>query len=201
MGKNETAMPASGERILQAARIEFEKYGFAGARVDRIADAANANKQLVYRYFKDKQGLYDAVVNHLIDVLQQTNARTPGRGIRRMAPTPEQLREDAAIRESWTRILSWESLQPVSSTDASLKFIRANYERYIAELTEDPDAEAALSRFPRRMVFALLLAADHLPFGTPSAFAAALGKESVEPGDVEEWFDFVHEFVSSINPK
>jgi AcrR family transcriptional regulator len=34
----------------------------AGARVDRIASAANANKAQIYHYFGDKDGLFDAVL-------------------------------------------------------------------------------------------------------------------------------------------
>ena len=37
-------------RLLEAATEEFAAHGIAGARVDRIAAAANANKQLIYVY-------------------------------------------------------------------------------------------------------------------------------------------------------
>jgi AcrR family transcriptional regulator len=35
---------ATKRRLLDAARDEFAAYGIAGARVDRIAEAAQANK-------------------------------------------------------------------------------------------------------------------------------------------------------------
>ena len=38
-------------RILAAATEEFTKHGIAGARVDRIAAAANSNKAMLYAYF------------------------------------------------------------------------------------------------------------------------------------------------------
>src|SRR5690606_19777119 len=40
----------------------FAAKGFAGARVDEIAADANVNKQLVYHYFSNKQGLYQAAL-------------------------------------------------------------------------------------------------------------------------------------------
>ncbi|WP_329012387.1 TetR family transcriptional regulator [Streptomyces sp. NBC_00690] len=52
---------ATKARILQAATEEFALYGIAGARVDRIAKAALANKNLIYVYFCNKDGLFDAV--------------------------------------------------------------------------------------------------------------------------------------------
>ncbi|GAA1598157.1 TetR family transcriptional regulator [Actinomadura kijaniata] len=48
-------------RILQAATAEFAAHGLAGARVDRIAQAASANKNLIYVYFGSKEALFDAV--------------------------------------------------------------------------------------------------------------------------------------------
>ena len=53
---------ATRERILVAAREEFAKHGFAGARVDRIAASANASKERLYAYFGDKSALFGAVI-------------------------------------------------------------------------------------------------------------------------------------------
>lgn len=49
-------------RLLAAATIEFATHGLAGARVDRIAAAAGANKERLYAYFGDKQRLFGAVL-------------------------------------------------------------------------------------------------------------------------------------------
>ena len=47
-------------RLLEAAITEFSAYGIAGARVDRIASAAKANKQAIYAYFGSKDALFAA---------------------------------------------------------------------------------------------------------------------------------------------
>ncbi|MEU9853277.1 TetR family transcriptional regulator [Streptomyces sp. NPDC047974] len=71
---------ATKARILRAATEEFAAYGIAGARVDRIAKAASANKNLIYVYFCNKDGLFDAVFDaHL------------GRGLDTVPFTPEDL--------------------------------------------------------------------------------------------------------------
>jgi TetR/AcrR family transcriptional regulator len=49
-------------RILTAAREEFARRGFAGARVAAIARRAAVNKQLLFYYFHSKRGLYQAVL-------------------------------------------------------------------------------------------------------------------------------------------
>jgi AcrR family transcriptional regulator len=53
---------ATRRRLLEAARAEFTARGIAGARVDRIAAAANANKAQIYHYFGDKDTLFNAVL-------------------------------------------------------------------------------------------------------------------------------------------
>ena len=48
--------------ILNAAEIEFATNGFAAARTESIAARANVVKGLIFHYFKNKEGLYEAVL-------------------------------------------------------------------------------------------------------------------------------------------
>ena len=60
---------ATRARILEAATAEFAAHGLAGARVDRLAERAGANKERIYAYFGNKEGLFDATVEANIDQL------------------------------------------------------------------------------------------------------------------------------------
>lgn len=51
--------------ILKAAVREFAREGVAGARTDAIARFAGVNKALLYYYFKDKESLYEAVLDEV----------------------------------------------------------------------------------------------------------------------------------------
>lgn len=57
---------ATKERILTAATAEFAARGVSGARVDRIAANASANKRAIYDYFGDKNALFAAVLEHAL---------------------------------------------------------------------------------------------------------------------------------------
>jgi AcrR family transcriptional regulator len=59
--------PDSRERILDAAEHAFSEHGLAGARVAAIAEAADANKAMLYYYFGSKDGLYTAVLERVVD--------------------------------------------------------------------------------------------------------------------------------------
>jgi len=56
--------------ILEAAVAEFAENGVAGTRTDAIARAAHVNKALLYYYFKDKESLYQAVLDHVFGGLR-----------------------------------------------------------------------------------------------------------------------------------
>jgi TetR/AcrR family transcriptional regulator len=57
--------------ILAAAEKLFAAHGYEGARVDAIAAAAGHNKTLIFRYFKNKLGLYAAVLQRADQELGQ----------------------------------------------------------------------------------------------------------------------------------
>jgi TetR/AcrR family transcriptional regulator len=56
--------------ILQAAIQEFALQGMSGARTDAIARAARVNKALLYYYYKDKETLYGAALDHAFSQLK-----------------------------------------------------------------------------------------------------------------------------------
>jgi AcrR family transcriptional regulator len=51
--------------ILKAAVREFAREGVSAARIDAIARSAGVNKALLYYYFKDKEALYQAVLDEV----------------------------------------------------------------------------------------------------------------------------------------
>jgi AcrR family transcriptional regulator len=61
-------------RIVAAAREEFAKRGFAGARVDQIARRAGVNKQLLFYYYHSKRGLFQAVLTQSAGELEHALA-------------------------------------------------------------------------------------------------------------------------------
>ncbi len=58
-------MGSSEDTIKNAAMKEFASHGFEGARVDRIAKKAKANKAMIYYHFKSKEKLYEAVLSEM----------------------------------------------------------------------------------------------------------------------------------------
>ena len=53
---------ATKRQILDAAEIEFAQHGLHGTRVDAIAKRAGVAPRMIYYYFENKDGLYQAVL-------------------------------------------------------------------------------------------------------------------------------------------
>src|ERR1044071_6846198 len=62
------------ERILEAAKTAFMKYGLYGARMQDIADAAGINKALLHYYFRSKEKLFETIFIEVVkDFLPRIN--------------------------------------------------------------------------------------------------------------------------------
>jgi AcrR family transcriptional regulator len=98
---------ATRERIFAAATAEFSRHGLAGARIDRIATRARANKQAIYLYFGGKQKLFGAVVRAKMGEIGRTIDLDP-------AQVPEvvgQLFDWYQEHPELIRLLLWEALE------------------------------------------------------------------------------------------
>ncbi len=51
------------ERILAAAKTEFSRKGYRGARMVSIAELAGVNKALIHYYFQSKEKLYQEIIS------------------------------------------------------------------------------------------------------------------------------------------
>lgn len=76
--KKKTARKGQGtsrDLLLAAARREFARRGFEGARVDEIAKRAGVNKQLVYHHFGNKEDLYRLVLESVYTEIREQEKR------------------------------------------------------------------------------------------------------------------------------
>jgi AcrR family transcriptional regulator len=132
---------ATKERILEAALAEFSAHGIAGARVDRIAQAARCNKNLIYIYFEDKETLFTTVLRkHLMRIHEEQPF------------TPDDLPGFAARVFDWAlanpdlmRLMAWSALEQ-QAKDKTERV--AALEGKVAALTEAQNAGRVGTAFP-----------------------------------------------------
>jgi AcrR family transcriptional regulator len=97
---------ATKQRIMDAATEEFARYGIAGARVERVVEAARTNRAQLYAYFGSKEGLFDAVffasLEQIVNVVPIDGTDLAGWAVRLY---DEYLRRPDLIRlATWTRL-------------------------------------------------------------------------------------------------
>jgi AcrR family transcriptional regulator len=112
-------------RLLNAAGDEFATFGFAGARIDRIAVRAGVNKERIYPYFGNKAGLFEAVISHQ---MEKGLDEVPLTGL-----GPEAVARfagdyfDASVRNpKLARLTAWEGLERSEPVGAEQRAIRAD---------------------------------------------------------------------------
>ncbi|WP_431924379.1 TetR/AcrR family transcriptional regulator [Nonomuraea jabiensis] len=117
---------ATRQRIFESATAEFAAHGLAGARVERIAAAAKANKQAIYLYFGGKEKLFGAVVRAKVDEVCHAGALDPGA----VADSVGQLFDWYQDHPDLIRLLLWEALEngpgPVQGEDERRAAYRGN---------------------------------------------------------------------------
>ena len=97
---------ATRERILTAAGEEFAAYGIAGARVDRIAANARANKAQLYAFYGSKDALFETVfkasLDGIVNAVPIDGEDLPGYAVRLY---DEYLEHPELVRlATWTRL-------------------------------------------------------------------------------------------------
>jgi len=96
--------------LLDAAAGEFSERGFAGGRVDRIAEEAGVNKERIYSYFGSKDGLSAAVLEHcLTAVVDAVPIR--GDGIDAITDYVGRLFDYHHEHPRFARLMVWEGLE------------------------------------------------------------------------------------------
>ena len=119
---------ATRRRLLDAATAEFARYGIAGARVDRIAASAQANKAQIYAWFSSKDGLFDAVfVEHLsliVGLVPLDATDLPGYAVRLYDAYLD--RPEVVLLATWARLerVPTGDLLAVAADDVAVKLAR-----------------------------------------------------------------------------
>lgn len=164
---------ATRARILGAAVAEFSQWGLAGARIDRIADAAATNKRMIYVYFGDKDGLFEAALQsalgELIAAVPITEDDLPGYATR--------LFDHVVHRPDVWRLSMWRQLErPASGPQAG-----ELYAQKVAAMRSAAGADGTVSGLPAVDLLVLVQAMAGAWLVSPADLLTADGSEPSSP--------------------
>jgi AcrR family transcriptional regulator len=163
---------ATKARILDAATAEFSAHGLAGARVDRIAERAGANKQLIYAYFQSKERLFDSTleanIERLLDEIPFDARDLPGYA--------QRLFDFAHDHPELTRLALWHTLERPGLL-AKLPQCTESTVRKLDSLTAAQAAGAIDSTITPEQLLDVVVAV---------VYSSAIGNLTAVPGDAQD---------------
>lgn len=153
------------ERVLDAARMVFLREGYAGARLDAIAEQAGFSKGVVYSQFAGKADLFLALVEARIAERAAVNARlaADGAGLDGLAALLGANERRSAEGGDWMRLLI--EFRVVAARDPELAArygaLHARTVEHFGEAVRTVLANGGLTTaYPARVVAQLVLALE-----------------------------------------
>lgn len=188
------------ENILNAAAREFSEKGFAGARVDVIAEIAGGNKSLLYQYFKSKDGLFAAVLERYYETIRQGDHAVDTIDDPRQALTTIVVSTyDAWVKiPEFVSILSSENLLKATHVKR-LKTVIARYRELIDVLDNilKRGAEAGIFRsgIDARQVYVTIAALTTYHWSNNHTLSALLGVNITSPAALRQRREHISDVV------
>ncbi|PXY38398.1 TetR family transcriptional regulator [Prauserella flavalba] len=165
---------ATKARIFAAATTEFAAHGIAGARVDRIAREASANKQLIYAYFGGKEALFGAVLER---ALADLAASVPIDGTD-LPGYVDRLHAYHDRHPELLRLLLWEALERGEEPIAAEAERTEHYRDKVASVREGQEQGKVTKEFAPEVLTFLLLQFAKWPSVVPQIRRMLLGPDA-----------------------
>jgi len=179
-GERQRDAERSRERLLEAALDVFSAKGFAGGRVQEIADRAGVNAQLISYYFGGKEGLYQALQQLWLD--REAGFNDPD------APLEELVGRylQATLADPrLTRLLLWAGL---SEPDAGAARPQAgDRQDELAEVRRRQQRGELAAEFDPGMIQLIMMGVLLAPIALPQVTRELTGLDPVDP-------EFEHRF-------
>ncbi|KAA0941495.1 MULTISPECIES: TetR family transcriptional regulator [Streptomyces] len=167
---------ATKARIFEAATAEFADHGIAGARVDRIAASAKANKQLIYAYFGNKAELFAHVLERSMVDLAAAVPVDPDD----IEGWLDRLMDYHAAHPELLRLLFWEGLEYGTSELPHEQQRQEHYSRKVAALRDGQERGVVGSAIPAPDLLFLLVAMANWASFVPQMARILVGGEDAD---------------------
>ncbi|MEU9732466.1 TetR family transcriptional regulator [Streptomyces sp. NPDC048002] len=166
---------ATKARIFDAAVAEFSRHGIAGARIDRIAAEAKANKQLIYAYFGNKAQLFTQVLERVMLDLAVAIPVDPDD----IEGWTDRVMDYHAAHPEVLRLLFWEGLEYGATTELPDEAGRREHYRHKIDAIRDGQERGVISdAVPAADLLFLLIALANWATVVPQMRRIVIGAEA-----------------------
>jgi len=188
-------------RILRAARNEFMRHGFSGARVERISRAARSSDRMLYYYFDSKEGLYLRVLEGVYSELGAAESALvldPARPVEALDTLIEFTWRYYVEHPEFVALLSNENLQRGRHIAKSVTVQQLS--RPVLDILGTILAEGARQKVFRRgldvnKVYLTLAALGYFYLSNRFTLSSFLGTDLMRPQECEGWLAEIRRVV------
>ncbi|MGA2970367.1 MAG: TetR/AcrR family transcriptional regulator [Acidimicrobiales bacterium] len=187
--------------ILAVATQEFSDRGFAGARVDEIADLTRTTKRMIYYYFGSKERLYIACLEKSYEAIRITeqsvdvNNLDPVAAVRKLAELTFDRHE---ANPTFSRLVSLENMHRAKYINAASGFpgLDRPVIKMLQQALERGEADGV---FRRKIdvfdVHMLISSFCFFRINNHYTFEANFGRDLVEPSRREKYRQMIGDVV------
>jgi len=183
-------------RIMLHALSEFARYGFSGARVDRIARRSRLSKRMLFYYFKDKQELFGAVLD---------SAWEDGKVVNEAPDDPLESarfwREFYFRNENWLRLMIWESIEPGPPGVIGARERKKIWDESVEKIRRRSGPQGWPKSMDPRYVLIVGLGLIVAPLLLPTIARLTTGLDPHDPKFVREHAQIIDEVIGRITGK
>ena len=186
MSKQRNAAGTRG-KIVRAAAAEFSAKGYAGARMQGIADRAGVKKELLYHYFRSKEHLFGEIRGSTINA-----------GLRRDPVMPDGSTDILAARFArvvadikWVRLITWEAAQGGDKDLPREDERRKTIAQYVKALRSAQRKGKVTADYDARFLQLAIFALTTYPLAFAQITRLTTGRPATDPKFQQEWGRFL----------
>ena len=184
------------ERILSAALGEFAANGFAGARVDAIAQRAAINKRMLYHYFGNKKHLFREVLRRKI-----AERRASAEGLSGDPAESLPFWFKLSCKDvDWVRLLEWEALQGSDKKLIDENSRRALATRALGHIRKQQALGYLSGEFEPRHILLAMRSLTMFPMAFPQLTKLIMGRPVFDSHFQKKHVEFLREFAAAFQP-
>jgi len=192
--------PAKSESwyaILDAAVAEFAEHGRSGVRMEHVAKRAGYNKSLLYRYFSNRDTLFEAALARQFEGRQTMLANSPADFAQMLSWWSDSNRDNPLFM----RMILREALDSSAAEPVAAEARQAYYQQQLAGLKGLQQHGQIAEPFAPDMLFLALLAVTILPTALPQICQLVTGLDPDSNEFKERWTEFLSTFTEQLAPK
>jgi len=174
--------------ILAAARKEFFENGYTGARLEAIAVRAGVKKQLLYHYFKNKEELFEVLLDQLTVKEPEWASQNPTDPVH---IAEHRFKVNAQLRTDFLRFATWEALEKQPEQPIRKKRRQEVLHSYVDDIKAKQAAGLVPTDLDPVLLTLAIVSLSNYPLILGDVTKMVTGNESTDPQFQERWGNFL----------